>query len=153
MNFHIQDIVRKIRIVTHRRRVYVYHQATQFFPDLFKLINPGIFQIICMQNHTDQLRLPLNCRYVGNIRQGSHVFHEILPGSCILLPGKISQFYSVHQRVKADAACRVRIRQNQRNKRILDGQCVFIRQGLIPFRFRIKIYILDMLPDRKVFPI
>ena len=90
----------------------VLHQVPQAFPDVLKLVDPGVVQVVGMQDFLDEFRLRPDLRDVCHAGHAADLLHQILPGFLIGLD-------PVHQRVKANRAGLVPVGLEQRGNFLL----------------------------------
>jgi hypothetical protein len=72
---HGQNIIGEIRVVNSAVVGQVLHQIPQALPDVLKLVEPGVVQVVSMQDLLNQFRLYSDLRDVVHVRHGAGLVH------------------------------------------------------------------------------
>ena len=151
--FHGQDLVIKVRIVASFDFWQIFHQTAEIFPDIFEFRDAGAFNIIGVKDLIQELRLRHDLGDVGDACDSGSLGDQIVLRPRIFLPRKACQLDAVHEGIEAKRGRLIRLRLDQRGKFFPDLERILVCKSLIIVPVRIEIHILQMLPDRKVFPI
>ena len=131
----------------------ILHQVPQALPDMLKLIDSSIVQIVGMQDLLNQLRLSPDLRDVGHAGHAADLFHQILACLLIGLSHQIGKFDAIHQCIKPHGAGLICVRLEQRRHFLFQMKRIFIAEGLVALRIGKLFYVFQMLLDREIAPV
>ena len=148
-----EDIICKVGIVNGAIMRQILHQVPQALPDVLKLVDSGVVQVISMQDLLDEFRLRPDLRDVCHAGHAADLLHQILPGFLIGLSNQVGKFNAIHQCIKPHGTGLVHIRLEEWGNLVPQVERILISEGLVARRVSELLYIPQVLPHSKIRPI